>query len=134
DLEIRMNDSKGNGGAEEYWTVKRILSSLSTIIPIMAMLGFCVAFIFTKRDDVLLWLQRRSFLIGLLTTVPFALIAIVYSSGGKFLGATTPWEAVKITFLLSYAGILADHYRNLSRTYWGLPPWRFTRPLLLLRL
>src|SRR5262249_57484001 len=62
---------------------------------------------------------------------PFAVIAIVDSSGGKFLGHTTPWEPVKITFLLSYAGILADHYRNLSRTYWGMPPWRFTLPFLL---
>src|SRR5262249_52734632 len=114
-----------------YWTFKRILSSVSTLIPLLGMLGFCVAFNFTKRDDVLLWMQRRSFLIGLLTTMPFAVIAIVYSSGGKFLGATTPWEPVKITFLLSYAGILADHYRNLSRTYWGMPPWRFTLPFLL---
>jgi len=134
DFKIPIDDSKANQGAEEYWTIKRILSSLSTIIPILAMLGFCVAFIFTKRDDVLLWLQRRSFLIGLLTTLPFAMIAIVYSSGGKFLGNTTPWEAVKITFLLSYAGILADHYRNLSRTYWGLPPWRFMLPFLLVAI
>src|SRR5215470_277448 len=134
DFKIPINDSNANAGAEEYWTLKRILSSVSTIIPLMAMLGFCVAFIFTKRDDVLLWLQRRSFLIGLMTTVPFALIAIVYSKGGKFLGNTTPWEAVKITFLLSYAGILADHYRNLSRTYWGLPPWRFMLPFLLVAI
>jgi len=134
DFKIPINDSNANAGAEEYWTVKRILSSLSTIIPIMAMLGFCVAFVFTKRDDVLLWLQRRSFLIGLMTTVPFALIAIVYSRAGKFLGNTTPWEPVKITFLLSYAGILADHYRNLSRTYWGLPPWRFMLPFLLVAI
>jgi cell division protein FtsW (lipid II flippase) len=104
------------------------------LIPLLALLGFCVAFAFIKRDDVLLWLQRRSFLIGLLTTLPFAVIAIVYSSGGKFLGNTTPWEPVKVTFLLSYAGILADHYRNLSRTYWGIPPWRFTLPFLLVAL
>jgi cell division protein FtsW (lipid II flippase) len=131
EFNIPIRDANANADEENYWTFKRILSSVSTLIPIMAMLGFCVAFIFTKRDDTLLWLQRRSFLIGLLTTVPFALIAIVYSSAGKFLGNTTPWEVVKITFLLSYAGILADHYRNLSRTYWGMPPWRFTLPFLL---
>jgi cell division protein FtsW (lipid II flippase) len=134
DFKIPIKESNADAGAEDYWTLKRILSSVSTIIPILAMLGFCVAFVFTKRDEVLLWLQRRSFLIGLLTTVPFAVIAIVYSSGGKFLGNTTPWEAVKITFLLSYAGILADHYRNLSRTYWGLPPWRFMLPFLLVAI
>src|SRR5262245_17573606 len=133
DPEFNIPIRESNVAAEEesYWTLKRIVSSVSTLIPIMAMLGFCVAFIFSKRDDALLWLQRRSFMIGLLTTLPFALIAIVYSSGGKFLGQTTPWEVVKITFLLSYAGILADHYRNLSRTYWGMPPWRFTLPFLL---
>jgi cell division protein FtsW (lipid II flippase) len=134
EFNIPIKEANTNADEENYWTFKRILSSVSTLIPLMAMLGFCVAFIFTKRDDTLLWLQRRSFLIGLLTTVPFALIAIVYSSGGKFLGNTTPWEVVKITFLLSYAGILADHYRNLSRTYWGLPPWRFTLPFLLVAI
>jgi cell division protein FtsW (lipid II flippase) len=134
DYKIPINETAATTGEESYWTMKRVLSSVSTLIPLMAMVGFCLAFVFTKRDDVLLWLQRRSFLIGLLTTVPFAIIAIVYSSGGKFLGATTPWEAVKITFLLSYAGILADHYRNLSRTYWGIPPWRFTLPFLLVAI
>ncbi len=134
EYKIPIKDSNADTEEENYWTVKRILSSLSTIIPIMAMLGFCVAFSFTKRDDVLLWLQRRSFLIGLLTTVPFAVIAVIYSNAGKFLGATTPWEVVKISFLLSYAGILADHYRNLSRTYWGLPPLRFTLPFLLVAI
>ena len=130
DFNIPIRETNADAGEENYWTFKRVASSVSTLIPIMAMLGFCVAFVFTKRDDTLLWLQRRSFMIGLLTTAPFMLIAIA-SSGGKFFGNTTPWEVVKITFLLSYAGILADHYRNLSRTYWGMPPWRFTLPFLL---
>src|SRR5262245_40043376 len=55
---IPIKESNANAGEESYWTLKRILSSVSTLIPILAMLGFCVAFIFTKRDDVLLWLQR----------------------------------------------------------------------------
>jgi len=133
-FQITINAANANAQEESYWTLKRIFSSISTLTPILAFLGFCVAFVFTKRDGVLLWLQRRSFLIGLVTTLPFAVIAIVYSSGGKFLGNTTPWEPVKITFLLSYAGILADHYRNLSRTYWGIPPWRFMLPFLLVAL
>ncbi len=132
-FQIRLNQ---NNVVEEesYWTFRRIVSSLSTLIPLISFLGFGLAFVLTKRDDVLLWLQRHSFLIGLITTLPFALIAIGWSSGGKFLGNTTPWEPVKVTFLLSYAGILADHYRNLSRTWWGLPPWRFTLPFLLVAL
>lgn len=133
-FQIPLDAAAANAQEESYWTFKRIVSSVSTLIPLLALLGFCVAFAFIKRDDVLLWLQRRSFLIGLLTTLPFAVIAIAYSSGGKFLGNTTPWEPVKVTFLLSYAGILADHYRNLSRTYWGIPPWRFTLPFLLVAL
>lgn len=115
---------------ERYWTIGRILTSSSTYIPILALIGFALAFSFLKRDDVLLWLQQHSFLIGIVTTVPFLLIAIIGSSAGKFLGNTTPWEPVKITFLMSYAGILADHYRNLSRTYWGVPSLRFLLPFL----
>ncbi len=117
--------------APQYWTLSRIFTSTSTLIPLMAFVGFALAFAFIRRDDVLLLLQRNSFLIGLLTTLPFAFIAIFLSERGKSLGNTTPWEPVKITFLLSYAGILADHYRNLSRTHWGIPPWRFVLPFLL---
>jgi cell division protein FtsW (lipid II flippase) len=117
--------------APQYWTLSRIFTSTSTLIPLMAFFGFALAFAFIRRDDVLLLLQRNSFLLGLLTTLPFAFIAIFLSERGKSLGNTTPWEPVKITFLLSYAGILADHYRNLSRTHWGIPPWRFVLPFLL---
>lgn len=131
EYQIRIDATAGETADESYWTFKRIMSSVSTLVPLLAFLGFGLAFAFMLRDDILLWLQRHSFLIGLMTTVPFALIAIIYSSGGKFLGRTTPWEPVKITFLISYAGILADHYRNLSRTWWGIPPWRFVLPFLL---
>jgi len=121
----------GEEDEEDYWTISRIIKSASTLIPIIALVGFGLAFAFTKRDDVLLWLQQHSFFVGIVTTLPFAVIAIMFSSGGKFLGQTTPWEPVKITFLLSYAGVLADHYRNLSRTYWGIPSLRFMLPFLL---
>lgn len=117
--------------APQYWTLSRIFTSVSSLIPLMAFAGFALAFAFIRRDDILLLLQRNSFLIGLLTTLPFVFIAIFLSERGKSLGNTTPWEPVKITFLLSYAGILADHYRNLSRTHWGIPPWRFVLPFLL---
>lgn len=118
----------------QYWTLSRILTSISSLIPLMGFLGFAFAFAMMRRDDVLLLLQRHSFLLGLITTLPFALIAIFLSERGKSLGNTTPWEPVKITFLLSYAGILADHYRNLSRTHWGIPPWRFVLPFLLIAM
>lgn len=115
---------------DNYWTIGRVLTSPSTWIPLFAFLGFGIAFSFFKRDDLLLLIQRNSFIIGILTTVPFIVIAILYSSGGKFLGNTTPWEPVKITFLVSFAGILTQHYRNLSRTYWGVPSWRILLPFM----
>ncbi len=118
----------------QYWTLSRIFTSISSLIPLMGFLGFAFAFAMMRRDDILLLLQRHSFLLGLITTLPFAVIAIFLSERGKSLGNTTPWEPVKITFLLSYAGILADHYRNLSRTYWGIPPWRFVLPFLLIAM
>jgi len=123
--------NSGEEREESYWTLKRVLSSVSTLIPIAALIGFGLAFSLAKRDEVLLWLQQHSFFVGIVTTVPFAVLAIVFSSRGKFLGATTPWEPVKITFLVSYAGVLADHYRNLSRTYWGIPSLRFLLPFLV---
>jgi cell division protein FtsW (lipid II flippase) len=119
---------------EQYWTFGRIFTSLSTWILLAALGGFAAAFIFTNRDDVLLWLQQHSFFIGIATAIPFALIAVIGSSAGKFLGKTTPWEPVKISFLVSFAGILAAHYRNLSRTYWGMPPARFMIPFLVVAL
>jgi cell division protein FtsW (lipid II flippase) len=119
---------------EQYWTLRRILTSFSTLIPLLAFAGFALAYLLMQRDEVLLLLQRRSFLIGLATMIPFAIIAGLFSSGGKFLGLTTPWEPVKISFLLSYAGILADHYRNLSRTYWGVPSLRFLIPFLIIAI
>jgi cell division protein FtsW (lipid II flippase) len=132
--QIAIKTADAGAQEESYWTLSRVLSSLSTLIPLMAIIGFGLAFTMIMREDVLLWLQRNSFFIGLATTLPFVLIAILYSSGGKFLGNTTPWEPVKVTFLISYAGILTQHYRNLSRTYWGIPPLRFVLPFLLIAL
>jgi cell division protein FtsW (lipid II flippase) len=134
DPNFRIPITPGSDSDDDYWTLKRVISSLSTLIPLVALLGFGLAFLLTKRDDVLLWLQRHSFFVGMATTIPFALMAILFSSRGKFLGATTPWEPVKITFLISFAGILADHYRDLSRTYWGIPPLRFLLPFLIVAL
>ena len=60
---------------------------------------------FCVRDGFLLWLQRNSFIVVLLTLVPLA-AAVVTSSAGKALGNMTPWEPSKIPFLLGFAGIL----------------------------
>ena len=99
--------------------------------PLLALIGMVLAIILAARDRVLLKLQRMSFMLGFLTILSFIPLAVL-SEGGKFYGSTTPWEPVKVAFLASFAGILADHYRKLSQTRWGFPPWRFLLPLLMI--
>jgi cell division protein FtsW (lipid II flippase) len=109
-----------------------VLTSLATWVPLLALLGLAVAYRVVEDPGALLWLQRHGLVLGIGTTIPLVLMAGYGSQGGKFLGRTTPWEPVKIAFLLSYAGVLTDEYRHLSRTWWGIPAWRVLIPLLLL--
>src|SRR5262245_31186039 len=110
-------------------SVGDILTSVNTYVPIAAILALAVGFLLFKQDSVLLWLQRHSLLIALATLLPFAVAVLLFSQEGKFLGQTTPWEPVKIVFLVSFAGALADAYTHLRRTRWGLPPMRSLLPL-----
>ncbi|HYV05021.1 MAG TPA: FtsW/RodA/SpoVE family cell cycle protein [Blastocatellia bacterium] len=109
-----------------------ILKSANTYIPIVAFFAMAVGFLVFKGEGVLLWLQRHAFIIGLATLLPFAIIVLAFSEEGKFLGQTTPWEGVKILFLVSFAGILADTYRHLRLTQWGLPPARYLLPFIVI--
>lgn len=113
------------------YTLKDILTSVNTYIPIAGffMMGLC--FWLFKRDGSLLWFQQHAMILGLATLIPFALVVLI-SHEGKFLGQTTPWEGVKIFFLLSFAGMLADTYRHLRRTRWGLPPARYFVPFVVI--
>jgi cell division protein FtsW (lipid II flippase) len=79
----------------------------------------------------LLWIQRNSFLIVLITLIPLG-IAVVTSSAGKALGNMTPWEPSKIPFLLGFAGLLTARYKDLAETYWGIPRARDVVPLLVM--
>ena len=76
-------------------------------------------------------MQRHSFVIVLGTLMPL-LAAVIWSSAGKFGGNMTPWEPSKIPFLIGFAGILTTHYRELARTYWGMPRARNVVPLLVM--
>jgi cell division protein FtsW (lipid II flippase) len=105
------------------------LVSGSTWIPIASFIAFAVAFWFCIRDGFLLWLQRHSFIIVALTLIPLS-AAVVTSSAGKAAGNMTPWEPSKIPFLLGFAGILTARYKDLARTYWGMPRARDVVPLL----
>lgn len=108
-----------------------ILTSVNTYIPIAALLAMAGCFRLFRSDKFLLWLQRHALILGLATLVPFGLVVLI-SEEGKFLGQTTPWEGVKILFLLSFAGMLADTYRHLRRTRWGLPPARYFFPFVVI--
>src|SRR6267142_6697324 len=98
------------------YSIGDALTSGYTWIPIFSFVVFGLAFSFCLRDGFLLWVQRNSFIIVLLTLVPLA-VAVVTSSAGKALGNMTPWEPSKIPFLLGFAGILTARYKDLAETY-----------------
>ena len=111
------------------YSVSDALASSYTWIPIISFLIFAVAYWCCVRDGFLLWLQRHSFIIVALTLIPLS-AAVVTSSAGKAAGNMTPWEPSKIPFLLGFAGILTARYKDLARTYWGLPRARDVVPLV----
>jgi len=108
-----------------------VFLSGKTIIPLMAIACFIGALILTRRDDVLNLLQKNGFLLVLLTLVPLLLAAIT-SSAGKSIGNMTPWEPSKIPFLIGFAAILSVLYKNLARTYWGIPRAKDVVPLVFM--
>lgn len=115
------------------YTLGNALFSSYTWIPIFSFFAFGLAFAFCLRDGFLLWIQRNSFIIVLLTLLPLA-AAVVTSSAGKALGNMTPWEPSKIPFLLGFAGILTARYKDLAETYWGIPRARDIVPLLAMAM
>lgn len=110
--------------SDDGYSLIDILTSVNTYIPIAGLIAMAGAFVLFKSEKSLLWLQRHALILGLATLIPFGLVVLI-SKEGKFLGQTTPWEGVKIFFLLSFTGMLADTYRQLRRTRWGLPPARY---------
>ena len=118
---------------ESSYSVQNALTASYTWIPIFSLIAFAIAFTFCASDRFLSWTQRNSFIVVLLTLIPLA-VAIVNSSAGKSLGGTTPWEPAKIPFLLGFAGILTARYKDLARTYWGIPRARDIVPLVVMAL
>ena len=104
-----------------------------TLIPLFAIACFVGTFILFRRDDVLDILQKNGFLIVLLTLVPLLLAAIT-SRAGKSIGNMTPWEPSKIPFLIGFAAILSVLYKNLARTYWGVPRAKDVIPLVFMAI
>ena len=115
--------------AEDTLTV--VMFSGKTINPILGIIGLIGAFILLRRGDVLELLQKNGFLIVLLTLGPL-FVAAIWSRAGKFGGNLTPWEIAKIPFLVGFAAILAVLYKNLARTYWGIPRAKDALPLVFM--
>ncbi len=116
---------------ESTYTASNALTSSYTWIPVFSLLGFALAYSFCVNDRFLSWIQRNSFIVVLLTLIPLG-VAIVSSSAGKAVGNTTPWEPAKVPFLLGFAGILTARYKDLARTYWGIPRARDIIPLVVM--
>ena len=114
-------------------TLPQVLFSGNTVNPILAIIGLMFAFLLGRREKVLDFLQRNGFLLVLLTLVPL-LVAAVTSHAGKALGNMTPWEPAKVPFLIGFAAILAVLYKNLARTYWGLPRAKDVLPLVVMAI
>ncbi len=112
-------------------SARSVLTSGRTWIPLLAFAAFAIAYSFCVRDKFLNFVQRHSFIIVLVTLLPLT-AAVVTSSAGKALGNMTPWEPSKIPFLLGFAGILTAYYRDLAKTFWGLPRAQAMIPLLVM--
>lgn len=112
-------------------SVGRALTSSFTWIPLFAFAALAIAYWFCAQDKYLDWMQRHSFMIVLGTLLPL-FAAVAWSRAGKVSGNMTPWELAKIPFLIGFAGILTAHYRELARTYWGLPRARNVLPLIVM--
>lgn len=108
-----------------------VLLSGKTINPLLGILGLIAALMLIQREKVLEILQQNGFLIVLLALVPLIFAAIT-SRAGKFSGNLTPWELAKIPFLVGFAAVLAVLYKNLARTYWGLPRAKDVVPLVFM--
>ncbi len=108
-----------------------VLFSGRTINPLLGMAGLIFVLVMLRNERVLEFLQNNGFLIVLLTLVPLILAAIT-SRAGKSIGNMTPWEPAKIPFLIGFAAILAVLYKNLARTYWGIPRAKDVVPLVFM--
>ncbi len=117
--------------AKESWSA--VAASGLTLIPLFAIFCMIAVFVVMRRDDTLKFLQDNGFLVVLLTLVPL-FIAAITSRAGKSVGNSTPWELAKIPFLIGFAAILAVLYKNLARTYWGIPRAKDVVPIVFMAI
>jgi cell division protein FtsW (lipid II flippase) len=125
---VDLSTEKPRPATESY---AEVFLSGKTINPLLGIIGLIAAFVLLRRDNILELLQKNGFLIVLLTLGPL-FIAAVWSRAGKFGGNLTPWELAKIPFLVGFAAVLAVLYKNLTRTYWGVPRAKDALPLIFM--
>lgn len=114
-------------------TLWGVLLSGKTVNPILGIIGLIFALVLMRKEKFLELLQNNGFLIVLLTLGPL-IVAAITSSAGKSIGNMTPWEPAKIPFLIGFAAVLSVLYRNLARTYWGLPRAKDIVPLVFMAI
>lgn len=114
-------------------TLWGVMLSGKTINPILGMLALIASLLMLRNERILEWLQKNGFLIVLLTLGPL-IVAALTSRAGKSIGNMTPWEPAKIPFLIGFAAILAVLYKNLAKTYWGLPRAKDVVPLVFMAI
>jgi cell division protein FtsW (lipid II flippase) len=112
-------------------TLKDVLLSEFTFIPLISILFCIIAIYLMQREDVFNLIQRHGFFIVMLTLGPLVLAAIT-SHQGKSIGNMTPWEPAKIPFLVGFAAVLGGLYRNLGQTYWGIPRAKDVLPMVFM--
>lgn len=112
-------------------TTQDILLSGRTINPILALIAFLGVLILLRNRSVFELLEKNGVVIVLFTLIPL-FFAALWSNAGKFAGNLTPWELSKIPFLIGFAAILTALYRNLGRTFWGIPRGRDVLPLVFM--
>lgn len=112
-------------------TYSAVAFSGNTLIPIFGIVCMIAVLIALRRDDVQRFLQDHGLMIVLLTLIPL-FVAAVTSRAGKSIGNMTPWEPSKIPFLIGFAAILSVLYKNLARTYWGIPRAKDVLPLVFM--
>ena len=125
---VDLSKEKPRPAEDSLWA---IITSGKTLIPLFAIFCCVGIMILFRRESILDFLQKNGFLVVLLTLVPLLLAAIT-SRAGKSIGNMTPWEPAKIPFLIGFAAILAVLYKNLARTYWGIPRAKDVIPLVFM--
>ncbi len=126
---VDLSTEKPRPPDDTLWSVFSSGRFVNPVLGIIGLLGFYIAF---RRNDIIERIKQKGFLIVLIT-LPLLLVPAGLAERGKFLNMT-PWELAKVPFLIGFAAILAVLYKNLARTYWGVPRAKDALPLVVMAI